>query len=623
MEKKRFFIGVSVVLIVVSGFVVYFNSLNNGFIWDDYDLVRDNVYVKRWSSLPLVFSTDVAAGGGRQYNFYRPLQMLTYFSDYSLWKLNSVGYHLTNVVLHVLAALTLFWLVVLLFGNPFLSLVTALLFVVHPVHTEAVAYVSGRADSLAAIFLLLSLVFYHHNFRSDKPIFFVAACLSYVLALLSRENVLILPALLLLYHYFIREKPKAGRFLLFLFLALLYAALRSTILRALLPQQAMSPGTWWQRLPGFFVAFGEYVRILPAPVNLHPEYGRELFAFADPRALAGAVLLAVVLVLLFLTRNRIRLAFFALGWFILNLLPVANFYPINAYLAEHWLYLPSMGFFLLAAWGIDGIYRRRRAPALILTVVLAVSYAFLAMKQADLWKDGAAFYERALRYAPKSVRTMTDLGIARLKQGQTGAAVEVLEQATRLDPGYADAFNSLGNAYKIAGRYPEAEEAYKRAFTIKPDYAGAYNNLGMLYDKLIKKEEAIACYLKAIEANPGFVPACNNLGVTLDALGREEEAENWYRKALLLNPDFADAYNNLAVILSHSGRKTEAIGALEKALRINPRLAAAHTNLAMIYYDLNDYRQAIGHCDQAIALGYQVNPRFLKALDQHRQNLQK
>lgn len=145
----------SIALIIILGFIAYGNSLNGKFIWDDFNLVRDNRHIRNSSNITGIFTQDIGAGAAEKYNFYRPLQMFTYMIDYSLWKLNVKGYHLTNTILHILAALVIYWLIDILFRDNLLSLFTSLFFVACPIHSEAVSYISGRADSLVTLFMLL------------------------------------------------------------------------------------------------------------------------------------------------------------------------------------------------------------------------------------------------------------------------------------------------------------------------------------------------------------------------------------------------------------------------------------------------------------------------------------
>ena len=190
----------SALLIIVLGFAVYANSVNGQFIWDDYHLVKENAYIAKWSrpNLENIFTKGIREGAGRKGNTYRPMQMITYMIDHSLYGLKVQGYHLTNIIIHVLVALSIFWLINILFRDNLISLFTAALFVVHPVHTEAVAYISGRADPMALLFMLISLIFYIKTLGPGGVISFTLMASSYICAILSKESSIILPVMILL-----------------------------------------------------------------------------------------------------------------------------------------------------------------------------------------------------------------------------------------------------------------------------------------------------------------------------------------------------------------------------------------------------------------------------------------
>ena len=291
---KKSTILVSLILIIALGFAVYINSINGEFVWDDEHLIDRNLYIKDWSHIHKIFTKDIRAGAGREGHCYRPFQMLTYMFDYSLWRLDVRGYHLTNILLHILVALSIFWLINILYDNWLLSLFTGMLFVAHPIHTEAVAYISGRADSLAALFMLLCLILYIKQIRSKGLSLYLLALLSYVLALLSRESSLIIPVLLILYHYCFKQRLKLGKLLPILGISFIYIVLRLTVLKSLLLNLPYS-ATLWQRTPGFFVAITSYLRLLFLPFNLHMEYGDITFGLTDPPAIGGLVILVSAL----------------------------------------------------------------------------------------------------------------------------------------------------------------------------------------------------------------------------------------------------------------------------------------------------------------------------------------
>ena len=191
-----------IILLLLIGLYVYAGSLHNEFLWDDHTYMVTNPNIKDFSLLPRLFTTNMASTYVQDSRYYRPLQMFTYMMDYSLWKLNPQGYHITNILLHLLVSLTLYCFVSLLSGKRSLAFFTSLVFVIHPIHISAVDFIAGRASSLSSLFILLSMIFYikcvDEKNRTKNYILLIAA---YILALLSKEISLILPFLLVLYHF--------------------------------------------------------------------------------------------------------------------------------------------------------------------------------------------------------------------------------------------------------------------------------------------------------------------------------------------------------------------------------------------------------------------------------------
>ncbi len=581
LEHKRLF--VTVILIAILGFAVYGNSLKGEFLWDDIYLVKDNASIKDFSSIPTIFAKDewrfIAE---RKFNLYRPLQTLTYMVDYSLWKLNVMGYHLTNILLHILTALAVFWLVNILFDDRLLSLITGTLFVVHPVHTESVTYISGRADPLAAVFMLLCFILYIKHICSNNTKIYILALLTYALALLSRENSLVLPVLLLLYHYAFKKKIKAKEFLPISGLAFIYILLRIAVL-GYSPSDIMCATSVFQRIPGFFAAITNYVKLLFLPFGLHMEYGNKLFGIADPRAVLGIVILPSLLLYAFRKRNKNGLIFFSISWFFIALLPQSNLFPINAYMAEHWLYLPSIGFFLILAKGLSSIYKAKnlRIFAIVLIIGIVTFYSYLTIRQNTYWKEPITLYERTLRYAPASVRATNNLGLRYYEMGKRVEAITLYKKTIETDPNYTNAHYNLGNVYYDIGRNEKAIASYKKAIEINPTYARAYNNLGVVYYDMGYSEEAISLYKKTIEIDPDCEDAYYNLGNAYYNIGDNKRAATLYKKAIEADPAHAEAYNNLGVIYYNLGNNKEAVSLFKKAIEINPDYTDAQNNLAL------------------------------------------
>ncbi|MDD4979993.1 MAG: tetratricopeptide repeat protein [Candidatus Omnitrophica bacterium] len=640
------------------GLTIYSNSLSKKFIWDDEFLVKDNTYIRNLVNIKEIFTKDIGAGAENIYYSYRPVQTLTYMLDYSLWKLNLKGYHFTNIVLHILAALAFYWLCNTLFADKVISFIASSLFVAFPLHTEAVSYVSGRADSLAALFLLLSFIFYIKSNPKNATGRYIIVLLAYILAILSKEYALILPLMLVSYHYVFRTEYKFKRFLPILAVTFLYILIRLTVLSALMPPKALILTSLWQRLPGVFVALANYIRFLFLPFNLHMEYGNTVFSPMHPKAILGAAIFIFFMALAFLKRRNNALISFSIFWFFIFLFPQSNIFPVNAYMSEHWLYLASAGFFLVLAYGLACLYRTKglKSFTIFLLISVLLFYSFLTVRQNSYWRDPVIFYERTLKYAPHSARALYNLGnalrdIGKYREamasydsaiknnpnhigaynnlgalysdiGNPEEAVSLYKKAIEIDPGHAKAYNNLANVYKETGRTDEAIILYKKAIEIKPDYADAYYNLGSAYAAMGRPREAIPAYQKTIEINPGYLLAYTGLGDVYYEAGNLKEALTLYTQAIKLKPDYAEAYNRLGILLyTAMEKKEEAIAAFKKAIETNPCLADAHNNLAVAYYYYKkQYGLAAKHCDQAAELGYKVNPDFLKQLQPYRKS---
>jgi len=566
---------ISVLLIIILGLVAYSNSFKGQFVWDDVIIINDNPHIKNWSNLPNIFTHNKIEGELKK--LYRPTQMLTYMADYSIWKLNVAGYHLTNLMLHILVALGIYWFINILYHDNILSTATSLLFITHPIHSEAVYYISGRADSLGLIFLLLSFISYIKN--SDNMGGYVLMLSSYMLALLSRESGIILPVLLLLYHYAFKDKVRLKEFSSILAITIIYAGLRLTILK--LPTSNIAASyNLLQRLPGFFAAIFEYVRLLILPFDLHMEYGPRLFNPADPKVVIGIIITASSIAYALSKKSAKGVVFFSTLWFFIALLPVSNvIYPINAYMAEHWLYLPSIGFFLILAKVLRTLYGRKEFKIFAVLIVAGLSafYSYLTIRQGGYWKDPVSFYERTIQYAKESDRM----------------------------------YNNLAIIYKDIGKYDKAIPLYKKAIELNPKYAGACTNLGLAYDAIGRYEDAIASYKQAIKANPDFADAYHNLGVVYCILGKYDEAIALFKKAIELNPKYADTYCNLGLTYESMGMRQEAISSYNKAIECDSNFAAAYAGLAIVYSREGRRDLAIKYRDQAIAHGHKGNSEFL------------
>jgi len=616
---RDWFTYIAIILIAALGFSVYLNSLNNGFVWDDNLLVKDNIYIKGLSRIADIMRSEIGEGGRGKYIFYRPIQMFTYALDYAVWRLNSFGYHLTNILLHVICAVILFWFLLNVLPSKAVALVTALFFVSHPIHTEAVAYISGRAESLAAIFALGSFAFYIKYLKTGMVDKYLSAIALFICALFSMEYVIVLPLLFVAYNLIFEKKAAVMKLIPFIAAIVIYFFIRAATSRYP-SENLLNIGGALDRLPGFFTAIAGYFKVLVLPLGLHMEYGNPVFSFTDTKAAAGMIILLLSIIYA-VKERRDKITLFSVAFFYISLLPFSNVYPLNAYMAEHWLYFPSVGFFLLLSYKLVAIYERDRASMItaIIIIVLLMSYSILTIRQNIFWRGGVKFYERLLKYAPANARIYNNLGTEYNALGESIKAVEMYKKAIEIDPGYANAYNNLGTEYNTMGYNDVAVRAYKRAIALNPAYADAYNNIGISYRELGKNNEAIEAFRKAIELNSAYIDPYINLGNLYSLSGNPKDAINVYREALRADPYSVEAYNNLATEYAASGMRREAIELFKKALQLDPDNVITHGNLAFAYYADKEYGLAIEHYDKAVSLGIEIDQGFLNRLKPYRE----
>lgn len=617
--NQKILVILSALAIISLGAVVYSNSISGQLLLDDINMIKDNVYVKSLSNIPLVFTKDIDSGAARVSNFYRPLQIFTYMLEYHFSGLDPRGYHITNIILHIAVALLVLWLLWLLFGNGLLAFFAAALFVVHPVHTEAVSYISGRADPMVALFVILGLIFYIKDDRSDNIFLYALSLVSYFLGLLSRESALIFMALVILYHLSFRRKLRISRAIPVLVVTAVYFVLRTAVLKEL--SHVAQPTTVLQRLPGFFVAVTNYTKILFLPFDLHMEHGLALFKFSDPKAILGILVLAALFMAIAAYGKGRPLISFAIGWIVLSILPMSNIYPINAYMAEHWLYLPSIGFCLLVSAGLVYLSRKKilNIAAAIIMAGLIIFFSSRTMAQNMYWKDNITFYTETLKYAPNSFLMWNNLGNIYNDMGRKPDAIECYKRSIAINPRYGSAYISMGSVLDDLGRRDEAVEMFKKAVEIDPkDYVLAYVNLGIIYAATGKPDEAEAAYKKAIETAPSLAYAYSGLGMIYFARGDADKAIELCNKAIEMNPDLPNSYNDLGLVYGALGKLPQSIAAYRKAAELNPRYGAARYNLAVSYFKNGQYDLAIKEYDAALSLGIIPKPVFTELIEKYR-----
>jgi tetratricopeptide (TPR) repeat protein len=603
-------------LIILISLAIYANSFFNPFLWDDISLIVQNPLIKNISGISKIFSTDLFHFSYEKGNYYRPLQTLSYMFDYSIWRLRPLGYHLTNVILHALAAYLIYLLLKLISKNKMASLLAAIFFLIHPVHTEAVTYISGRADSLVTIFILSSLLCYIKRKTILSISFFIAG-------LLSKENAVTLPFLIILYDAYFSDfgTGKKRNYLPYFTLLVLYAFLRTSVLNFSNRPVLNIQGDFFLKLATSLKSVLIYLGLILFPVNLH--MGRTL-PVLNSVFNAGVITTVIVLSLLIIAvvrlRKRQRLVSFGVAWFLLTLIPVLGvFMPSkNIVMAEHWLYLPSIGFFMALGVIFGKFIELNRKTAFISASALLIPLIFLTIRQNATWKDPVNFYKRIIHYSPESTKAHFNLAAVYENNQDYDKAIQEYKRTKEIDPGYFWIHNNLGNIYTAKGLYGSAAEEYKQSIKSEPDHFLTYNNMGNLYALRQDYEQAIAQYKKSIELNPYYSESHNNLGLVYLAQDNLKESETEFHEALKLDPDNAQAHNNLGNLYVKKGLLDEAIIQYKRAIKLKPEFDKPHFNLGVIYFEKNLKEQARAEWERVLEISpkHEGALKNIKALNQ-------
>ena len=619
-------------------FMSYSNSLTNAFLFDDLNIVVENVFIRNWHFLPRIFSQRLLSGAGAPTDFYRPLQTVTYLLDYQAWGLNPIGYHLTNIILH-LANATLFYLLIFRVTRRVVTAFAASsLFAVHPVHTQAVTYISGRADLLAVAFLLIGLLSHDHAYKATGKHRQIGCHLLvgvyFLLALLSKELALLFPCFLVAYDLCFEKdrehwKPRAvtTRYLPLLFAGAVYLILRLQAPGAGTSYRISEHLTLLERLRTSLASLLTYARLIVFPVHLHVLYPPQPpDSFLNYRVIVGILLIVLVGALVICSARRAKVLCFFSAWVLIGLLPILGIVPLNAFVAEHWLYIPLMGLSMIFATavirGVESFPQLKIAVVTGLILIIA-SFGTLTIRQNRIWRDPITFFTYSIHYVPDRPVLHHFLGDALRAAGREKEAMSAYEEALRLNPAFHPSLAAIGLHFLNEGDYATAKIWYERAIKgVRGDTNPfLHNDLGAVYLKIGQTEEAIQHFERAISLHPYRATFWANLGRAYGQLGQYDKAIEVFRRALSLDPNYLQAHEHLADLYVVQKRYQEAVVHYQKAVELDPK-PRLYLNLGMSYFNLQEYDLAKAAWEKALTINphyedAQTNLRLLEQLAIH------
>jgi tetratricopeptide (TPR) repeat protein len=600
-------------LILAAVAAAYSPALRGGMLWDDdAHLTRPGL-----QSLAGLGRIWFKLGATQQ---YYPVLHTAFWLEHRLWGEATLGYHLVNLLLHAAVA-CLFALVLGRLapagGWPWLA---GLVFALHPVCVESVAWISEQKNTLSGVFYLLAAWHYLRwregtgpSGRGGSALRYLLATGCFLLALLSKSVTATLPAALLVVQWW-RQGALSGRkdvvpLLPWLGLGAAAGLFTAWVERTYIGAQgaafALGPGERCL-LAGRVIWFYLGKLCWPAPlIFVYPRWtvsGAVAWQYGFPlAALAlGAALWAA--------RGRSRAPLAAFLFFAGTLFPALGFlnvYPfVFSYVADHFQYLASLGVIALVARG-GGASLAARWPrfARVAAGVVLAALATLTWRQCRVYRDAPTLYRATIARNPGAWLAHNNLGVALFAEGRVGEAMAEYRETARLQPGYADAYLNLGLALAAAGRGDDAIAAYRTALRLKPDLAKAEDALGLACAHQGRMTEAIAHYRSALRLSPDDPETYNNLGIAAQATADPGEAIQDFAAALRLRPGYAEAHSNLGSVLAQLGRTDEAISHYQTAVRLEPRLASAWINLGIAFVAADRLADAIAAYQAALDLG--------------------
>jgi tetratricopeptide (TPR) repeat protein len=656
-QKLIIYIVLTVVILAVFWQVNHYDLIN----FDDNAYLTENSHIQsgitpdgfRWA-----FST-------KYLGLWNPLIWLSLMFDYQLHGLNAGGYHLTNLILHVMSALLLFWLFNRMTGAIWKSVFVAALFALHPLHVESVAWIAERKDVLSAFFWMLTLCLY--VYYTEKPIIkrYLLVLFSFACALMSKPMVVTLPVVMILLDYWplkrlqSREivktipeampdstdhgtkknklkkealknispphnrklsenkilriipiwqlKEKTPFFVLSVVMVIITLYTPDTLYNPNTPDLKQFP--FISRLANAPVAFVIYLEktFWPHDMAIFYPFAEQLPLW---QVMGASLLILVISIAVIVMMKRLPYLFAGWMWFSITIAPVIGIIQISTAapyaMADRYHYLPSIGLGVMLAWGISALIKNeaiRKNGLFPAEIIFLAVLSFLSWNQCGYWKNSFEIWNHTLKVTDYNWLAYDNRGNTYKSLGDYKQAIEDYGRAIKINPGYAEPHNNRGVAYYDLGNYRQAIEDYDRAIKINPGYAEPHNNRGLAYNELGNYKQAIEDLNRAIEINPSYLDAYNNRGIAYDRLGNYKQAIEDYDRSIKIKPDYADAYNNRGNAYNKLGQYQLAIEDYNNAIRIKQDYADAYNNRGTTYLMQGNKKLACPDAKKACALG--------------------
>lgn len=554
-------------LVVLCAFAVNANTLLNGFVYDDVSQVVNNPWITSFKYLPTIFTHDATrAPIPGISNYYRPLMHVVYLANYYVfWGLTAWGFHLVNVLFHVGVTVMVYFVAAALWpesregeGAFFTApLMAALIFAVHPVHTEAIAWVACVPELTFSLFCLLSFYCFIKYLNGTERGSYWWCVGFFAVAVFCKETAVTILPVMVLYDLLHRHQKKDlssffARYVPFVVVMVAYAAIRMNALGGVAPYRRHGELSGFQLFLNVFTLFSQYLEKLIVPINLNAFYVlHPALSVTDPLALFSLVVTGLFVALAVVLWKRDRVALLGLAIIVVSLLPVL-YIPVlgeNSF-TDRYMYFPSVGF-ALAAGSLLGKVRKAslQKPLYALLVVTLLVYSVGTFRRNAVWHDEYSLWTDTVAKSPDSCLVHHNMGNSLAERGDLDGAINEFQAGLKYDANSFDVHNSLGVALSKKGDFDGAIKELEIALAIMPGSYNTYSNLGIAYARKGDLSTAIKAFEKAVSLDGESFQGHNNLGNAYAMTGNLDGAIKEYQAALTIKPDFPDARNNLTIAL--------------------------------------------------------------------------
>lgn len=616
------------------GMIIYSGSFHGEFVFDDLEFVLNNNYITKFSRIANFWEREA-------FPRTRLLPIYSFALNYHINQLNVFGYHVFNFIIHIITTTFVWWFSHLMISLPIfqketfskhkiaIPFVSALLFLSHPIQTQAVTYITQRFASMATLFYIGSMCFYLKGRlikekRNPSITLYLLSAIFAVLGMLSKEISITIPFNMLFVEYFLLKVPPdktdaknkqniSEKLLPLKVFALPIAAFiigftilfRNTIFNLLRTVTRSESHT------GDIITFGNYfltqsrvfvtyLRLLFLPIHQNLDYdfklSKTIFEFST---FSCFIILICLFMLALRMRKNYRFVSFGIFWFFITL--SANLVPRANLIFEHKLYLVSIGFCITLSICIFKFFKDIKL-SLVASLTIVLIFSFMTFKRNEIWKTEISLCKDVVSKSPDKLRPNQNMGSAYTKQGYYDEALVYLNKSLLIDPKDVKSYTNRGAVFYHKRQFQLALNDLDKAIELEPEYFGSYVNRGLVYQELGQHQLAFNDFSKALQIKPNLRLGYVSRGNLLNLTRHYDLAIQDFDQAIAISPHYDDSYNGRGVTYFKLNKQDEALADFNKAISINPNSSKAYLNRGYFYFLMNKDDLALDDINRSIAI---------------------